>query len=236
MRILLIGGLVASASAIWPFATTKKADTQRAIGPVFHSRSFGHSTDVCSPPADALARSYAAPRRFPFPPWRLVLETKPGTCNLYGSRRICHDFSSGDHFEPEFHVREAIASHLLHCNTKPCRALDIGMSTGYMSAMMAALGAHVTSVERQSDMIAAYEETAKVNCWTDRVSLINALVGYDVSPRATYNDPGRDMGRPLSDGYGDKRQLPKIPIVDIETLLTNKWFDFVKIDIDSIDC
>ena len=61
---------------------------------------------TCRPEPELLELSYPAPRHFPFPPWRIVLETVPRTCNLYGSPRICRDFSSGDHYEPEWMVRE----------------------------------------------------------------------------------------------------------------------------------
>ena len=98
---------------------------------------------ACSPPESAASLAYSAPQTFPFPPWRIVLERTPGTCDLYGSPRICRDFSNGAHFEPEWHVREAIASLLLECHRRPCHAMDIGMSTGYFTAAMASLGACV---------------------------------------------------------------------------------------------
>ena len=67
----------------------------------------------CEPDPAAYALSYQAPPSWPFPPWRIVLETRPGTCNLYGSPEVCRKFSSGDSYEPKFHVRDAIASVLL---------------------------------------------------------------------------------------------------------------------------
>ena len=94
------------------------------------------------------------------------METKPGTCDLYRGKKICRDFSAGNHSEPEFIVREVIASFLNGCDgPRDCTALDVGMSTGYFTGMMAAMGARVTSVERSTDMVEAFKDTIKANCW-----------------------------------------------------------------------
>lgn len=54
--------------------------------------------------------SYTFPYFYPMPSFGLVMESIPGTCDLYGGRAVCETFSNGTHFEPEFQVREAILS------------------------------------------------------------------------------------------------------------------------------
>ena len=83
---------------------------------------------------DALfRRSYLLPAYFPFPPSiRLVMERVSGTCDLYSPHRsFCHSVSAGKSFEPEYHVREAIASFLSGCDRRPCAAVDLGANNGW---------------------------------------------------------------------------------------------------------
>ena len=48
-----------------------------------HDKSSLLSSQLaCKPPAKGYALTYAAPRYFPFPPFRIVLETEPGLCDL----------------------------------------------------------------------------------------------------------------------------------------------------------
>ena len=75
---------------------------------------------------------------------------------------------------------QVIASLLLGCDARPCHSIDIGMSTGYFTAAMASLGSNVTSIERSTDMVAAFRQTSKLNCWEHRVKLLNAAVGLGV--------------------------------------------------------
>ena len=64
-----------------------------------------------------MARSYLLPVVYPFRPWRLVMELNaPGSCDLYRKPSFCNLVAAGRLFEPEFHVREVIASTLHGCD------------------------------------------------------------------------------------------------------------------------
>ena len=76
----------------------------------------------------------------------------------------------------ETHVREVIAAILSGCHARWCVAIDVGANVGWMSSYMLALGAHVQAYEPQSDLLQALEETAKLNCWTTRLTAHNAFV------------------------------------------------------------
>ena len=127
----------------------------------------GHQpTSQCGPDLDDLwARSYPVPHRWPFPPWRLVMEQRPMFCDLFRKRQFCCDFARG---QPEYAIErfvpEAIASVLAGCHGRPCRAVDVGSNVGWMSGLMLALGAHTISVEPQADLAAALRHTARLNC------------------------------------------------------------------------
>ena len=125
-----------------------------------------------------LAQSYLLPARWPLSPFHLVMETSPGNCDLYKERTTCCLFTQ-NFGEPERHVREPIASFLSHCShhrATPCRAVDLGANNGWFSAMMLQLGAYVTSVEPSPDLARAVRQTAVVNCWASRSTVINAFV------------------------------------------------------------
>ena len=94
--------------------------TNTASPSVPHDRISNFSTSTCSADASALARSYLAPHYFPFPPFRVVLETSPGACDLAAptNRRMrrgaskasfCADFSRGALMMPEPFVVRADA-------------------------------------------------------------------------------------------------------------------------------
>jgi len=200
------------------------------------------TTAACEPDPTAYALSYPAPRSWPFPPWRIVLETRPGTCNLYGSPAVCRKFSSGDAYEPEFHVRDAIASVLLRClnvpaDQRPCHTLDFGMNTGYFTAAMASLGAHVVAVEGAPDHVDAFEQTKRVNCWQHTVELHNAYLSLmKPIPKGRTHKAGIPM-RPISWDFGEVLNVSDVPLVDPHKFLFmagGSW-DLIKIDIDSMD-
>ena len=82
------------------------------------------------------------------PPAKIVLETVSRQCDLFGGPQVCLDFSNGLHFEPEYHVREAVLSFLSNClHRDDCLSIDIGANIGQFSIMMAALGSRVIAVE-----------------------------------------------------------------------------------------
>ena len=129
-----------------------------------------------------LARSYKLRPRWPFQSFRLVMEMSTGTCDFYqapkpGKPSFCCDIT-GDCSQPEVAVREAIGSFLIGCSRRsaeePCRAVDLGANNGWFTAYMLQLGAHVVSVEPQTDLARGVEATAKLNCWSKRSTVINA--------------------------------------------------------------
>jgi hypothetical protein len=109
------------------------------------------------------ARSYTLQARWPFDPFHLIMETQPGTCDLYRLPTQCCMYM-GDYREPEIHVRQALASLLMHCvHRSPdnlCRSVDLGANNGWFTAMMLQLGSRVLSIEPQVDFARAIRETA----------------------------------------------------------------------------
>ena len=76
----------------------------------------------------------------------------------------------------ERHVHEVLVSWLSGCGKeRPCRAVDLGANNGWFTAFMLALGAHVISVEPQSDLARAVAETAALHCWSSRSVVFNAF-------------------------------------------------------------
>jgi hypothetical protein len=112
------------------------------------------------------------------------METQPGTCDLY-ARRASHFCCklTGAFKEPERHIREFIASSLADCARRPldrpCRSLDLGANNGWMTAYMLQLGSHVLSVEPAVDFAWAIRQTARLNCWTSRLRVVNARACAD---------------------------------------------------------
>ena len=120
-------------------------------------------------------RSYPLLSHWPIGSINLVMESQPNTCDFYAEEQACCQFTGplGD-VPMERHVREVLISFLAGCSTQnPCRAVDLGANNGWFSATMLALGAHVISVEPQSDFAQAIRETATLNCWADRSMVLN---------------------------------------------------------------
>jgi hypothetical protein len=118
------------------------------------------------------------PVPWPFSDFWLVMElSRPHSCDLYEitSPSLCHRLSKGDFLdEPEAHVSATIASVLGGCHRSGCQAVDLGANNGWMTALMVQMGARVIAVEPQPDLARAVNETMVVNCWDDRVRVINA--------------------------------------------------------------
>eukprot|EP00966_Prymnesium_polylepis_P096242 2230014-Prymnesium_polylepis.1 len=145
------------------------------------------SSQRCTGARADMQLTYAAPRYFPFPPFRIVLETKPGECNLgapshnisnanrpttrEGRQQVCASFERGGEMMPEPFVVQVIASFLAHCPTSAdgCYALDLGGNLGIHTAYMAALGAEVDVVEPSNDLAKTIQATMRANCWAKRV-------------------------------------------------------------------
>jgi len=131
-------------------------------------------------PQSLFDRSYTLQARWPLPPFHLVMEQRPGTCDLYLEPRTCcavaGDFSDSFIEGP---VREAIAAFLSGCVFRPplrrCQSLDLGANNGWMTAYMLALGSDVVAVEPAADLAAALSDTIELNCWSQRARVINAF-------------------------------------------------------------
>jgi hypothetical protein len=153
----------------------------------------GLRTSTCGN-SDLLARSYVFPAHWPFAALPLVMETAPGSCDLYRPERSINQSAccalsrrrDNDHLDqrvhgqynaedPEPHVLEAIASTLSGCHLRTCHTVDLGANNGWFAMYMLQLGVrHVTAVEPQADLARAVLESAELNCAAQRVTVVNA--------------------------------------------------------------
>ena len=100
-----------------------------------HNLSSQPPSHWCGSP-ELFQRAYLLPPHFPYPPIRLVMEREPGKCDLYlPEKRFCRSMEHGNTFEPEYHVREAIASFLDGCHRRRCAAVDLGANNGWFTAV-----------------------------------------------------------------------------------------------------
>ena len=191
-----------------------------------------------------LQRAYFAPRYFPFPRFRVVLETSPGRCDLVVSspkagarqrRRACAAFEAGNMMMPEPFVVRAISSVLAGCSSsmrrRRCRVVDLGGNLGLHAAYAAALGAHVDVVEPAADLADTINQTVIANCWQDRVNVhANAIT-------ATEADDGKRVefkGGWRLDDRGKQRVRPHdVTMLAVQRLLRGRRVDLLKLDIDN---
>ena len=139
-------------------------------------------TPTCGGAPSLAARSYLMPPRWPLPAIKLVMESLPNACDYYRSSKPCCALVHQTEQIVERQVREVLVSFLASCNARllvrpprPCRVVDFGANNGWMSMIMLALGANVTSVEPAPDLAAAVGESAEVNCWADRHRVLNVF-------------------------------------------------------------
>jgi len=194
--------------------------------------------------------SYALPDWFPFPPGhRLVMESVPGSCDLLwdgGSPGPCAAFGAKRLYEPDPHVREAIASVLHGCGAA-CVAIDVGANIGALTAYMAALGARVVAVEPQFDLAEALSRTVALNGWSDRVTVqagfaaVEPREGTALAPSPPnafrvcgMGEPGVEPG--ASRCKGQKATPWQAPFINVRAWLRElKHVDLVKVDTDAVD-
>ena len=124
-------------------------------------------------------RAYRLPARWPFGHMHLVMETRPGLCDLYASTVECCMATNASSGVYERHVDEALGSVLMSCKHRlrsgsPCRSIDLGANNGWISLMMLQMGSAVVAVEPQSDLARAAAESAALNCWASRFRILNA--------------------------------------------------------------
>lgn len=149
-----------------------------------HSRRPPQPHGLCDPDGRLFARSYTLHAGWPFAGFQLVMEMEPGTCDLYARRArgtCCELETEKGGRLVEAHVRHALVSLLggkgchLRSGSRACRAVDLGANNGWFSLMMMQLGAKVVSVEPQTDLARALQDSAQLNCWAGRSRVINAL-------------------------------------------------------------
>ncbi|KAL1527954.1 hypothetical protein AB1Y20_009325 [Prymnesium parvum] len=186
-------------------------------------------------------RSYLLPAHFPFPPIRLVMERVAGTCDLYSPHRtFCRDMERGKTFEPEYHVREAIASFLTGCLARSCATIDLGANNGWFTAYMLSLGASVTAVEPMPDLARAARETVDLNCWSNRAQIITGLVDAQPGGGGTadlhklgfkgwraYNGKGEGL-----EAAGLSSIVPILPLDEVFARAGTREFELFKLDAD----
>lgn len=181
------------------------------------------------------------------PPVRMVMETISRECDLFGGLEVCSAFSRGEHFEPEYHVREAVLSFLTTCLWSQCVSLDIGANIGQFSVMMASLGSRVIAVEGQIALAEALNKTVELNCWGDRFTVLNSYITLEDKEHGKLVDHDGSGGRPIMAEHpasrwnevGDSCCTQKrgtISLVSWSKLLLDVGrIHFIKIDIDSFE-
>lgn len=190
--------------------------------------------------ADSLyARSYALPPHFPFPPIRLVMERIPGRCDLYKPyKSFCTAMQAGKTFEPEYHVREVIASFLTGCHARRCAALDLGANNGWFTAYMLSLGASVTAIEPQPDLARAAAETVELNCWSSRAQVLAGfLQAHSTAEREVdlVGFKGWRAGNARGEGSATTGLSSRVPVILLDDLLIRtgtRTFELLKLDAD----
>jgi FkbM family methyltransferase len=210
---------------------------------------------ACATPACDAARllAYPLPAYFPFPALPMVMESLPRACDLCwdgersggGGPSPCERISEREEYEPDAHVREALASVLAECRHAPpegCRVLDAGGNMGFFTLYALAMGASVVYVEPQVDLVAAMRASVALNCAEDRVQVIHAALSPEsVSPRSarlTVSVPAfRSCQRPGDAAKTQNGAGPGgAPIVSIDSLIaSHREWALMKVDIDSTD-
>ena len=207
----------------------------------------------CSTAECAKARllSYSLPSFFPFPSLPMVMESSPGSCDLCSPRADlspspCELISSKALYEPDAHVREALASALIHCaiapaGALPCHVLDGGGNMGFFSLYAFALGAKVVYVEPQIDLVEAMRATIALNCASDQITVIHAALSPSEQPQDSRLHLTLPAFRSCQGVWGAASKQGGAgpggaPFVSVDSLarLQRHW-DLVKIDIDSTD-
>ena len=130
---------------------------------------------LCGAP-ELFARSYPVQLRWPHGTTDFVLEQRPGKCDLFGGKpAVCcgHTVRLSKFVEPV--VDEVVASFLAGCHRRACRAVDLGANIGLHTTAMLNMGATVTAVEPQPDLVEHIRLTAELNCAAQRLTVLNAF-------------------------------------------------------------
>ena len=179
------------------------------------------------------------------------MESEPQSCDLCATRADMHPspcelISSKELYEPDAHVREALASALAECafapaGTPPCLMLDGGGNMGFFSLYAFAMGADVVYVEPQIDLVEAMRATTALNCAGSHITVLHAaLVPATQAEHVRINLtlPGfRSCQGSWGTGSKQSGAGPNgVPVISVDELVVaHRHWDLVKLDIDSTD-
>jgi FkbM family methyltransferase len=205
---------------------------------------------ACKGCAAHAALAYPLPEYFPLAPLPLVMETRARECDLCWAApdqrpNPCELLSERRVWNPDPHVREALASALGRCAAAAgtCNMLDLGANLGAFALWGWGLGANVVAVEPDTDMTTAFRRTVALNCAEGDIEVRHAGVTHDPSlagTLATFPHGGFRQcdSEEMEGSYVRATETPNvdIPLVLVDALLLSRpvW-DLVKIDIDYHD-
>ena len=196
------------------------------------------------------ALAYPLPEYFPLAPLPLVMESRSRECDLCWAApdqhpNPCELLSERRTWNPDPHVREALASALGRCAAAvgTCSMLDLGANLGAFALWGWGLGANVVAVEPDTDLTTAFRRTVELNCAGGDIEVHHAGVTHDPSlagTLASFLGGGfRQCDSEEIDGsYVRSTETPNvgIPLVLVDTyLLQRPVWDLVKLDIDYHD-
>lgn len=205
--------------------------------------------------------------RWPLPELPVVVELNDGTCLVGHCAEMRRGSATWTH---DAHIRDVISSVLLPCALAfvveggaegedgggappPCYAIDVGSNFGLHTLSMLRLGAHVLSVEPQTDLCVASRASVALQRWGAGVappSSASVILCGGVAPSsdtpagATLTLGGDPNGRPFR--YDGPQSVPNydlpasVPLYTVRHLVDSyprgALIRLVKIDTDSIDC
>jgi len=191
----------------------------------------------------AVLPKYNLAARFPLPEIPVFVDLADGTCLLGHCQPEMLPGSAT--WGPDTHIRDLINSALLPCALRfgpdDCLAIDVGANFGLHTMAMLQLGASVIAVEPQTDLCVSARLTAAANGWASRSLFLCGGV-------APSGDTPRDARLPLGSlhRYHGPKTVPNyeqpmsVPLFSVPHLIADypegAFFQFVKIDTDSIDC
>lgn len=165
----------------------------------------------------------------------------------------CEQISRRELYEPDAHVREALASALTasgcphRTDGSACHVLDGGGNMGFFSMYALAMGADVVYVEPQIDLVEAMHLSVALNCAAERVTVLHGALTPDLPSQLPHGARLENLSLPafrtcqlyppLISGTTQSGTGPSgAPYITIDALVAQqrKW-DVVKLDIDSFD-
>jgi len=133
-----------------------------------------------------------------------------------------------------------LSAILTNCTSRLCDVLDIGSNLGLIALHALNLGARVTAIEPQVDLLCALRASAQENGFDSRLESIWGSVALFLNDTRLYINNGlyRYGGfLDIQKLYTSLKLPANVPqILFNNILLQPKQYEFVKIDTDSIDC